>query len=549
MSEYSQIFYIDPEDNIEKIKDQIRLSTKEKVVLVFPEENKNLKNIESLTILKKESQNLGKKVTIYSTDPFYKKIAEDCGIEIEDSLIGGSFFSKKGEVSFRPPVSDILPRQEPAEEKSQEEVKKIIIEKETSKKEEKTEKVSPQKQEIKAPEERKETHAPLVKKTTRKTSPLAYIFLILVVSLGIFLALTWLPKADILVIPSSEKVDFSGNFIVERGADFDLGEKILPGTIVAKEKTIEKTFSVTAEQEKSEKATGTITIYNKDSSSHKFVLGTRFETSDGKIFRSQSTVSVPAGNVDSPSTVDVGVVADKAGQEYNINSTTFTLPGLKGTALYDKVSGKSAKSMNGGFVGTTKVVSKNDITNAKKEIQELQEKTISDLKTEALKGFSQNLDFLKDYFVVEDGEITFDKKEGDIGDSFKGTTKVKVKVLTFKEQDIQKIISNIVSGKIKEGIQFHEILETQNIEYKVSNKQASLEMLKISFDGDESVAWKVDENEIKKDVKGKNPEEFKKYITESTKGKIKDAQLTLWPFWVNKIPTRDDRIKIVIQYK
>ncbi len=545
MSEYSQILYIDPEDNIERVRNHIRTSNKNKVVLVLPEENKNLKNIESLTILKKESQGIGKKITIYSTDLYYKRLAEDCGIEIEESLVGGSFLNKEGEVSFRPSVSDILPKREINQEKEKRETEETVAKEDFSWGKEKF--IFEEKQE-KEPEKRNELK-PVISRKNQKISPFFYLFLISLIAAGVILAINFLPKADIIIVPVSEKVDFDGKFTVERGAEINLNKNILPGTIISKEKTIEKTFSTTNEEEKSEKATGVITIYNKDTSSHKFVIGTRFESSDGKIFRSQSAVSISAGSEENPATAEVNVVADKAGEEYNVPPSDFTIPGLKGTAIYDKISAKSSKAMSGGFVGTTKVISKKDIEAAKQEILGLKTKTIEELKKELLDKFSKEFSFLKDVILTEEGEITFDKKEGEIADSFRGSIKIKAKLLTFKKEDLQKIISKIIKSKIKEGVEFKEILETQKIEYSLLTKDKNVKKLEISFEGEEGVAQKIDESKIKKEIIGKNADQFKKYITEENKGKIKDAKLSLWPFYVERIPIKENRIFVEVKYK
>ena len=109
--DYQQILYIDPLEKVNQVKDKMAKTKKEKIILVLPAENKNLKNIENLTSLKIEAQKLGKKLTIFSSDPLYQKLAEDCGIEIEKSLIEESFL-KKEEISFRPKIRDILPKKE-----------------------------------------------------------------------------------------------------------------------------------------------------------------------------------------------------------------------------------------------------------------------------------------------------------------------------------------------------------------------------------------------------------------------------------------------------
>jgi len=183
---YPQIFYIDPPDDIEKIKEKIRKTKREKVILVLPEENKNLKNIKALTILKKEAQNLGKELSLFSTDSYYRKLAEECGIKVEDSLIGTTF-STEGELSFRPRMRDVLPRRE----------KGTLALSGTRK---------PQKEE-----------KPSFKK--RKILPwMIYLLIFIAVGAAIAFSLLWLPKAEVTIVPAGQEIEFSGRFKVEEGA-------------------------------------------------------------------------------------------------------------------------------------------------------------------------------------------------------------------------------------------------------------------------------------------------------------------------------------------
>ena len=524
MFNYSQIFYIDPSDDLDKVREEFKKSQKKKVVLVLPEENRNLKNIEKLTILKKDAQNLGKTLTMFSSDPQYRKLAEDCGIEIEKSLIEGAF-SRKGEISFRPKVRDILTKKGDAS-----------LKKETEKK----------------PEEKKfftEGEKPsAIRKKGRRLSIFVCALIIAVLAGGVAFSLIWLPKAEITITPASEEIEFSGKFIVKAGEELDCKAKIIPGTLIEKEKETEKSFSATGEEKKVEKSKGKITIYNEDSYSHRFVPNTRFKSKDGKIFKSQEWVNIPAGSKNDPGTVEIEVVASEAGEEYNIGPTNFTIPGLEGLNIYELVYAKSTEAMKGGFVGETEVVAADDIKGAKEEMEKLEGNLISEIKAEILEEVSSGLQFLSDSILVAKEGITFDKKTGDIGKTFSGKVKVTAKLLNFSENDVQEIVADIIAGKVKDNVEFEEVISTQEIQYKVLKNDVENGTAEISFEGKEKVAWRINAGEIKKELSGSEGVNFGDYIKEETKGKVENGHLELWPFWVTKIPEREDRIFIEIKY-
>jgi hypothetical protein len=520
--DYSQIFYIDPPDDIEKVKTKIEETKKRKVILVLPEENKNLKSIEKLTILKKETQRLDKHLAIFSTDPQYRRLAEDCGIEIEDSLIGGSFF-EKGELSFRPKVRDILPKGEvPAPKKE--------IEKKTEK-----EKLSGEEEKV---------------VTKKKKWPLYLIyslFFIFIVG-GVLYSLIWLPKADIVIIPTGEDIEFSGRFIVKKDAVFDIETKTIPGNLIEKEKKVEKSFLATGSEKRRDKARGIVTIYNEHRQIN-LILGTRLESPGGKVFKSEDRVSIPAGSKEDPAQTQVEIVAAEAGSEYNIEPTTFLIPGLKGTEWEEKVYAKSTEKTSGGFIGEAKVVTKEDLEKAKEEMARLEENLVDEAKSEVLKELSPILQFLENEFLIERDEVAFDRKVGEIRETFKGRARVAVKILSFNENDVQKIIAGIIADKVKDDIDFEEVISSQEIQYKVLQNNIDGGIIEISFEGKEKVAWKIDIDEIKKRIPGQDGIGFEKYIREDMVGKIEKADLKLWPFWVNKIPERESRIFIEVKYE
>lgn len=98
-----------------------------------------------------------------------------------------------------------------------------------------------------------------------------------------------------------------------------------------------------------DRAFGVMTIYNKQSAPQRLIKNTRFESPEGVVFRiTQGSVTVPAMKDGAPGMLSVTIFADETGAKYNIQPTTFKIPGIKGTVAYDLVYGQSAQAMVGG---------------------------------------------------------------------------------------------------------------------------------------------------------------------------------------------------------
>lgn len=189
-------------------------------------------------------------------------------------------------------------------------------------------------------------------------------------------AFLFLPKAEIVVIPNassqSVEIEFEGR------TEGVTEEKQIPIRVIEKE--MEVTVSAETSGNSSgngEKARGKITISNEfDTESQPLVATTRFESSDGKIFRLARGVTVPGMSENDgekkAGIIEAEVVADESGEAYNIEPSSFTIPGFKGSPKYGKFSAKSTSKMSGGSTGEeskNRAVSSADINRAKEEAQ------------------------------------------------------------------------------------------------------------------------------------------------------------------------------------
>lgn len=157
--------------------------------------------------------------------------------------------------------------------------------------------------------------------------------------------------ASVTITPTSSVTNVSGNFT----ATYNSGD--LPYAIITVDKTVSANVPAESTETVNNPAQGTITIYNTQGSTQTLIKNTRFQSPNGLIFRIQNSVSIPGGSVSSPGSIQATVYADSGGDQYNIGPTTFTVPGLKGTSAYTQVTAKSTDAFTGGFAGTRPSVS------------------------------------------------------------------------------------------------------------------------------------------------------------------------------------------------
>src|SRR3989338_1411281 len=87
-------------------------------------------------------------------------------------------------------------------------------------------------------------------------------------------------------------------------------------------------FKATEKKSQESRAEGIVVIFNKAKESQVLIASTRLESSDGKIYSIPRTIVVPAskqeGGKTIPGSVEITVMADKNGNEYNFGLSDFT---------------------------------------------------------------------------------------------------------------------------------------------------------------------------------------------------------------------------------
>jgi len=141
------------------------------------------------------------------------------------------------------------------------------------------------------------------------------------------------------------------------------GSKTIPIRYIEEEKTVRLTREATGKDlGNAAKASGIIIITNTFSeASQPLVATTRFETSDGKIYRLVESVTIPGARTEGgnrvPGKIEARVIADVIGAASNITTATFTIPGFKGGPKYAAITAETKGTFVGGGEGSDAVLS------------------------------------------------------------------------------------------------------------------------------------------------------------------------------------------------
>jgi hypothetical protein len=354
-----------------------------------------------------------------------------------------------------------------------------------------------------------------------------------------------LPTTEIVISPKTEEVNLDLSIVGSREIS-QINESLnkIPLQEIEVEKIKEREFQTTGEKQISEKAKGYITIYNEYSSDPQpLLVGTRFESPEGKIFRTIKAITVPGAKIQEgkivSSSIKVEVVADQPGDSYNIGPTDFTIPGFKGSPKFASFYGKSENSMEGGYVGKIKVVSAEDLEEAEKRLTQ-------EAKNEAKQAFQEQIP--TDLKVIEEDlkekaeKSSASKNEGDEAESFTLEIKVTISAFLYKEEDLKNLVDLNIASQIPDDKVV--ISETQQIEIDDLTIDWDKQEAFFSLSIKEKVSWKIDVQSLKKDLAGLNELDVRGYL--GSLDKIQEAKVSFWPFWVKRVPFQEEKIKIII---
>ena len=368
-----------------------------------------------------------------------------------------------------------------------------------------------------------------------------YFFGIAIAVSALYAAVYILPKAEIAIVTKKSAWNFSDIVKMSKDASgINLADKQISAEIFKDVKILTLSFPAHGKKYIERKAVGEVMIYNSYSSQPQaLIAGTRIESPDGKIFRLDKKITVPGAKIEegkiAASVIKAAVTAEKAGEEYNIDSVNnFTIPGFKGTAKYGDFYAVSNEAMKGGVVGDILFPTEQDILAAK-------EKTSAQL-SEDMNSFlsSQFNDDFKIFEWSKIFKITKEDidKEADKNGNFLVSLEGEFKIIAFRESDVLKLMSEAAKQILGQSFE----IKNHDLKYGIGqyDVDGGKMTLKIEFNGE---FWQpINVENFKNSAINKKEDELKIFVF-SIPG-VEKATFSLWPGWVRKVPDSMDKIKV-----
>lgn len=355
---------------------------------------------------------------------------------------------------------------------------------------------------------------------------------------GALFLLGFFTTAFVSITPRQEAISVSGALSAERGE----GELSFETISVQGEESQEVPADL--ERQVEERASGTIVIYNAYSTApQRLIKNTRFATIDGKIFRVKDSVVVPGMTTENtkttPGSVEAIVVADEAGEKYNIGLSDFTIPGFKGDPRYDKFYARSKTEMSGGFSGNKKFPSEQVIAETRETLRaRLTEKLSKDIQaqTQILNGFIVYPGATRSV-LADDPSISIDGSRATI------TERGVISGIMFKKDELAQHIAKKSLATFDGGGMDIPDMDTFIFSF---DTEPTFEETEISFslEGTAHIIWRVDSEGLIAAIAGKPRKEFNGIL--GSFANIRRAEASIRPFFMRSFPKDPARISATI---
>lgn len=379
-------------------------------------------------------------------------------------------------------------------------------------------------------------------KSRRIGTALAFALAALFVCPALFAHL-FFARATIQVWPQITQLRMQERIGAQLGYEgMDLEKKIIGARMIEHEMEQTLRFPASGKTFKEEGARGIIRVYNEYSTQPQtLVANTRFVSEDGKVFRSQATVSVPGGHMEGrrmvPGVLDVEVTASEPGEEYNIDPSKFSLPGLVGTPLYTKIYGESLGPMSGGAAREVSVVTEDDIASARATLTET-------LKAQAIENLLASVSF--PWQVLSDSlEATVAKedalvKPGAELDQFVYGAKVRATAVAFHKEKADALTQHLLASYLGPNQAIDE--NTVSFEYSLSSFSREAAFIPLDVEAAAHQYEKLDARALVSRMRGSSVSELGKLMQEYPF--LAKASASLWPFWMSAMPKDAKRITV-----
>ncbi len=373
------------------------------------------------------------------------------------------------------------------------------------------------------------------------------IVLFLLLTGGVMGASRYLPEVTVTLEVDSISVEYEGEIIGDIGEDgIDEDDLIIPAKVEEVEKNGSDTANTTGTEERGEKATGAVLVFNKTSEEEIVLNAGTVITNGGLNFVMQKSVVLDPVSLTNPATMgEADIVAQKIGDGYNaVSGTQFSVGDYNLADVY----ATNTEAFVGGSAEEYKIVNQSDIDGLVENIHET-------LNTEAEAELEGKTDNSRWVLVTEsiEHDLVGDAKASAPAGAEANTIDVSIETISKAiYYDINKL-DELVEALLLEDFegQVEDIELSENVEKNISIKSYDLiegtVTLEVSVDG--FVMPQLNDDQIKSSLAGKSWSDGIRYL-EDMDYVSEDYDLDFSPEWVPEIlwrmPNSEDRITVKV---
>lgn len=379
--------------------------------------------------------------------------------------------------------------------------------------------------------------------TVKKTRIVVSVSIAFLIIISGFMMNLMLGGATVTIEPKTKSTTIQSEFVAYSAPTNDE----LSYELLVLSATAEKQVQASGKEKVTKQATGKIFIYNtKSTSPQRLITNTRFESPDGLIFRIKDSIEIPGATKDStgalvPGKVSADVFADGTGEQYNIQPTRFSVPGLKNSEQYEHVYAESLSAFTGGFDGEKYIIADAELQKAQQELHiELRNSLLEQLNEKIPAGF-----------ILYNDAITFtyhSLPSTSYGDSLATIKEEAVlNVPLFKASEFARFITEkTVSDYKNEPVYIEEphLLQFAYVDTTVERSDLQTEeSIRFTLQGNARIIWEYDKDVLTASLLGIKKSETAQVFSSYTS--IAHAESILRPFWAQTFPTEPKKIKMI----
>jgi len=367
--------------------------------------------------------------------------------------------------------------------------------------------------------------------------------LVALVVLG-YVAAAVLPKATVTLTTDSSDVPTNETVTLDpTQTELDVDNKILPAKIASKQQASNQQVATSGQKNNGQKATGSVVMTAGPCTStfpDDVPAGTGVSANGLTYITDTNTTFVATLSAGKKCVFSAnqatGITAQKAGANYNINASSFTVAGRS------DVTASTNDQPSGGTDNIVKVVAQSDIDSAKQKLTSSDSSSVKSALASQLSGLGYTA--VASSLHAGDPTVTSSAQVGDPADTVTVTSTTNYTMYGYKQDDLKNLILANVKDKIDPSKQ--KILNdgTDKASFSI-NSPVSSGALQADLSASTLAGPDIKTDVLKAQIAGKKTNDVRTAAT-ATPG-VTDVKVKYSPFWVSTVPKNQSKITIVIE--